>query len=693
MVLGQHAEPARGGVPRTAQCLGARTDAGRGHTRHAHAGAARSGANTLGVGGTQAATNERADGDYDIDTFFVNNNVFAATSESVSNSHLNPSTTAGAQVLMCRCGLGGVRILPSAIDVFAGARPANWTDIDLQRQDLWSGSDWQTAFNWERNAIPGSADDAFVRHGGSVNLNTANARVENLQLSNSTDVGTQDNKLTVDSTTTIEHDSASLRPFLRVHTNGELETNDLNVNGGELRLLGGLVDVQDDLIVRETNGQAGRITGRGTIDVADSLTNGGTIRPDGGTLTFTTSNALPVWNLDGIGGAGQVDATVGDLVVNGQHLGDFDGLITIGQDRTVTFNSVWELGAPGQLIFQGGASASDAATIDGTNTTLSGPVDVDGYALMNATVTLITGATIDLAANTASGTLEINGQTTYDSGNTVGAGELSQDGNVLVTGTFSIGNAAYDWDGGPGSSDMVIAPNGDLSISASTIEPGADGGRDASVTVNGGRLSVLTSWRLDGILTLSETNGQAPVFDGVGGVTVANIAQFNVVGDATINSPVTIAGDMNVGQFGQTTGIASLNGDAEFGDTASVTIEQGSILAINGNATYRGGTHAGNGVAHGHVRSSHGGRRPARLPAHTGTGTPLRFPRQCRSLLRQHGLRDGTQQPDALHDVAGRSEPRPERRGRRSGCFTGQLRQSEHHLDRRRPDWRWPDRR
>ncbi len=551
---------------------------------------------TIGVGGTQAATNEfSTDGDYDIDTQFVNGANFDVLSQSTGNSHLHPSSTAGAPNLMCVCSLANIRILPSAIDVIAGATVANWTDIDLQRQDFLGGNNWNTAFNWEGDAVPGSADDAFVRTGANVSL-SANGRVENLLISNSSEVTTNANTLTVDSTTTLENNSGGLRPFLRVNAGGVFETNDLNLNGSELLLIGGQADISDDLTVRVANGLGGRVTGQGTINIAGDFTNGGVIRPSGGTITINSSAAFPALNLDGIGGAGEIDATVGDLVVNGELLGSFDGLITIGEGRTVTFNDGWELGTSGELNLEGGAEVSDAARIAGSATTLDGPVNVDGLALLNTTTTTIEdGATINLAANTASGTLEINGQTVYAGGNTVGAGVFKQDGDVTVTGNFSVGNAVYDWDGG-GLSNMTINPGATLSISSNTVEPTANDGRDATLDINGGTLSVVTAWRLDGTMNLTETGGQAPTLNGVGGVTVHTTGEFNVTGDATINAPVTVNGDMNIGQFGQTAGIARFNGQTEFESTATVTLEQGSVLWLFGDATYRGGSHVGNGT-------------------------------------------------------------------------------------------------
>ena len=121
---------------------------------------------TVGIGGTIAAVNETTDGDYDIDSTFVGGANFDVFSEdNVGNAHINPSTTNGSPALMCVCGLGGGRRLPSAVDVIAGATTANWTSVRLPRTDFLTGASWNTAGNWEGNRIPSTAVDAFVRTG------------------------------------------------------------------------------------------------------------------------------------------------------------------------------------------------------------------------------------------------------------------------------------------------------------------------------------------------------------------------------------------------------------------------------------------------------------------------------------------------------------------------------------------------
>ena len=97
----------------------------------------------------------------------------------------------------------GNRRLPSATDVLAIATSPSpgWTDIDLPRQDFLGGADWNTAFNWEGNQVPGIFDDAFVRTGGSVTMSD-NGAVDNLLVGDGSDVRTNGfNLIVVDKTT------------------------------------------------------------------------------------------------------------------------------------------------------------------------------------------------------------------------------------------------------------------------------------------------------------------------------------------------------------------------------------------------------------------------------------------------------------------------------------------------------------
>lgn len=556
----------------------------------------------LGMSSSNDATvNETGDGFYDFNSIWVGGNSMGAsifTGGSDSLGHLDND-----EGLMFGGGLGltgGGRVLPSATDILSMATGHNYNQIDLPRQDFLTGNTWNLPDNWAGNQVPGSADDAYVRIGANVSL-IANGRVENLQVDTGNRVNTGNNLLRVDDTLLLEHNGVALRPFLHVETGGEADADTLILNGGELLMTGGVADVHNDLLVQVSNGNRGRINGRGMIQIEDDIVNDGLIRANGGTLAIHLTGEFSDVDLDGLDEDGELEVTTADLIIDKQQDGgvmeSFDGLITIGTNRTATFTDEFALGENGLLHFQGGADGANAATLDGGHTALAGDVEVDGFARIDTdTAIIFDGTTIDIAANGPSGTLEIDSVTTYDGGGTIGSGLFKQDGNVSVSGDFSVANAQYDWDG-DGLSTMTIGSGASLSISSSTVEPTANDGRDGIVNVNGGHLSVLPAWRLDGTLNLRETGGgQVPVFDGVGGVTIHTTGEMNVIGDAEINSPVTVNGDLNIGEFGEQAGVAAFNGDLAFASTSAVDIEFGSTLAINGNATYDGGSHVGGGT-------------------------------------------------------------------------------------------------
>ena len=99
------------------------------------------------------SSGEYADGDYDILPDLVGGAVMGIKGDSHLDSRIS---------LMCSgCGNEELRRMPSATDIFAAATGADWTSIDLPRQDFLTGSDWNTGSNWEGNQVPGSADDAW----------------------------------------------------------------------------------------------------------------------------------------------------------------------------------------------------------------------------------------------------------------------------------------------------------------------------------------------------------------------------------------------------------------------------------------------------------------------------------------------------------------------------------------------------
>ena len=182
----------------------------------------------VGVGVTQAADDEVSmDGKYDIPTILTGGQEVNALTESFTNDHINPSAISGSPALMCVCSLGGERLLPSAIDVLAGATTANWTNIRLPRTDFLNGTNWNTAGHWEGNRIPDATVDASIRHGGGLSIFFP-ATAQNLLIDEGSLLANNVALLDVKETTTVGGTPGALSSF-SLSGGGSLDTDRLHI--------------------------------------------------------------------------------------------------------------------------------------------------------------------------------------------------------------------------------------------------------------------------------------------------------------------------------------------------------------------------------------------------------------------------------------------------------------------------------
>ncbi len=525
---------------------------------------------------SNVAASEISDGDYDV----ASNLVGGATMAIEGDTHIDARIA-----LMCSgCGSIDVRRMPSATDIFAAATASGWTDIDLPRQDFLTGDNWNTDGNWEGNQVPGSADDAWVRHGGNVNL-SANGRVENLTVAEGSFIFTGGHKLTVDDDLIIGDDGGTVGGVSVLDSAGELDVQALRIldNGYVALLNGGLVDA-----VTFTIEDGGSLNAAGTIDVASQLNNHGTISTwASGGLTLTTTSSAAVWDLDG-SGAGKVNVSLGDLHVTGELLDAFDGEMTVGKTllgvvgHTATFVDGWELGTGGDLTMYG--DDDDPAQIAGGTFIVAGDVEVNGVGQFQADVTF--ESTTDITLTDADDVLSLYGATTYDGGDYIGDGKLVQNGDAIVSGDTTIDVATFDMDGTSGTSALTIT-GATLTLNSSLIEDiAAVNAYDGDLTVFGGSLVVNTDddWRLDGTMTLiaGTVSGQD--------LTVANggslvAGAFLSGADSTIDAAVTF-------QAGSSTTVVT---DCELDLTGAIVYDSGSFdgdgtLIQNNNAQVTGDT-------------------------------------------------------------------------------------------------------
>jgi len=516
----------------------------------------------VGLTGNVAGGEVDGDGDYDVPAALVwgtNTNILE---HAPDNYHI-----ASRLSLMCSgCGASSLRRLPTATDVFAAAAASGWSDIDLPRQDFVSvggSEDWATATNWEGNQVPLSADDAYVRYGGDVDL-SANAHVENLLVDEDSIIFVGSHKLDVDDTATVGLGTEYAAISIIGASGGELEADTVVVNDGAYITLlnAGLVDAGKVNI--ETGGT---ISGSGTVDGATGIKNNGTVTSLG--MLILTTAAATGMDLDGTTGNGKVVATLGDVQISGELKDSFGGDIDIGTTllggHTVTFSHDWTLDPGGTLDMNG--KTSTPAILGGTGAaTLNGDMTVDGLARITADMTFQSSFDVDIPG--VSDKLQLNGETRFEGGDFIGNGTLVQNGDATVADDTTIDVDVYDWDGGGSSTTLVSGST--FTINSSTIDAGANDGHDGTVTVLFGTLAVNTTaaWRMDGTLALA-------------GGTVGG-QDLRVFGGVTANP--FISGTSN-----------TIEPDVTFESGSTLSVGTDSTLTLEGLTTYAGATGSGVG--------------------------------------------------------------------------------------------------
>jgi hypothetical protein len=535
------------------------------------------------------AANQIADGDFDVNPALVNGNVFSMQAVLNTGAH-----TACAQCVMNPAIGTGLRRLPSAADMLALATCPNpgYTQIDLPRQDFYPGgnTNWNTAANWVGNQVPDASDDVSCRHGIDIGaspllaLSGAGA-CRNLLLSGATRVQTAGNKLDVALAATLQNDGNLPAPELFIESGGELEATDAIVNGGEIDISGGLLDLADDLLLSEnTLGRQGILSGYGTVTIDGSLSNDGRIdATDANTLLFQSPAATP-WDLDGVSGNGEVLAIQGSLnFATGAVSDAFDGFMQIEGLRTITFGQGWSLGAGGVLQING--SDGNTATLAGALlTAAAGDIQTTGLARISAPVQfggsleMIVGPNsqllLDGPATLAGGgyllgagaNLEFNGNTTISDGiliipstanirldgaHTLAGGSYSGLGTLRFNGATTISQAVtidcevLDFDG-PGNLAKAVHVNADLTINSDLLDI-TDSKFDGTLNINGSS-TVMTvngpaEWTMDGILNHT---GSGLYFPSIDGVPFTMSGTTNVSESTRWDARATITGSINL---------------------------------------------------------------------------------------------------------------------------------------------------
>lgn len=167
---------------------------------------------------------ETIDGDYDFNAAWTAGYTIAVETANVADEdHKNIAHLENSFALMHPTTSNGRR-RPSHTDLFAMATAHKYTVLDVPRREFYGGSSWISDADWTGARRPGADDDAFVRHGGSIRVNTAGATARNLTIAEATTLNVTAGSLTlrsldVDSTSTLTH------------------------SGGEIRVVGGTLEI------------------------------------------------------------------------------------------------------------------------------------------------------------------------------------------------------------------------------------------------------------------------------------------------------------------------------------------------------------------------------------------------------------------------------------------------------------------
>jgi hypothetical protein len=560
---------------------------------------------------------EIADGDFDFNSANVFGKTLAAQCDKASDGYGNATLDDPYAVTAWWTGFAeGTRVRPSHTDLLSMAAGDNFSVLDLPRREFYGGTDWNTPGNWSGNAIPGSADDAFVRASGpngelrSAYL-SANGTAWNLTVAEASNVYTNAFLLYVGGTTTVD----GLNTDLVIGTGGTLHSGTLiNQNQAQVQLNTGSINVG-------TLNNNAELLGDGTVTITSVLMNNGSIAASTGTLLLRTTGAASL-DLDGIHelaagpAAGQLlVTTVGsDMVIDGPLSDDFNGTATVGSGNSLNFINVWTLGGAGSgtvvfhrngvLNLNGGITSATAAVLGGATVRIEGDVNVGTgcYGTISAPAFFSSG---NGGANVVvNGTLTLSGAATYQGGSHTGSGRLIWDSDVSVTGSTTISVGQLDLDGYSPMATSNIYDGATLTIN-SALTDSASG----TINISGAMMLNGGSWSNDGTIVLSAGRvGGSSTFTNSGhlGVRAGEsyidaASSFTAASTNTIDGTLHLRGDAVIAggtwsgtgtlslddqcttfAANTTLGTTKFNMDGNVSASGSVNVNSGATVQVNG---------------------------------------------------------------------------------------------------------------
>ena len=267
-------------------------------------------------------------------------------------------------------------------------------------------------------------------------------------------------------------------------------------------------------------------------------------------------------------------------------------LMTVGEGRTIAFNSGGTIGTGGTLLLDGGSSQATEARSSGSTLYVgnNATIRADGRGVVQNNLVLQPGSTIQTQQGDPDSELFLVGFTTFQGPQVTGSGIIRQTGDATFNADTQININTYDMDGQVGDTTLNIDPGVTVTINSSKIDTAADNAFDGTFNVDGGTLHMEHDWTLDGTLNLTH-DGSVAELVGPGRITVSTAGTVNVSGAGRIDSPLTLAGDFIVGS------VADLNGDTIITATAELeTNAPNDAINLYGTTLIGGGSYVGGGL-------------------------------------------------------------------------------------------------
>ena len=427
-------------------------------------------------------------------------------------------------------------------------------------------------------------------------------------------------------------------------------TERISVDNTTLQIVGGTVEANDGvgffsegdatLLIKS----GGTLGGSGTTTVSlenqtITIESGGSIGADH-TLNLSEVVVIsgdPVPAPGFLNGAGSVEgqATLnrgtvsGELSFNGTTSSSGNGDIRfIGENSGLKFNNTFDISGTGERLFLGKIEGTgeinvvSQAIFDGADTGSDLDLNVSGTlvtrkqeattdAIINSTINLTDGATLESSDTNFAGAINSSGNTswnavgptTVDGQLNIDSGILSLDGVVNGTGTISVADGA----------DIDLLSGAQLNLDSTVQGTVTDLQTNAQTTLEGGTLDGMAMINNDLIVDTTETsllngdievNGATTVeegtlqvrsnalLDGTGDVIIESDAHLNVQGtvtkaifgieDSRLSGDGTIFGDVFLeGTLdpGNSAGRLEIDGDVDLTDVSMTDVEIGGLLA------------------------------------------------------------------------------------------------------------------